>query len=84
VPQIAGTPNETVQRKRKRNKKDQYVVTGNEFHDPDLGMSTPPETLKPPTITHKKNSIIASPEVSTDLSVEKAKKGKVNAASSPV
>ncbi|KAF1917395.1 hypothetical protein BDU57DRAFT_446485 [Ampelomyces quisqualis] len=63
------------ERKRKRSKKD-HVHVENDFRDPNLDMSTSPETSKPSAKNkHKKNVTSASPDSGRKTSMKKSKKG---------
>ncbi|KAF2629373.1 hypothetical protein BU25DRAFT_420226 [Macroventuria anomochaeta] len=77
------TSNGTV-KMRKRSKKDHHVLVDNEFHNPDLDMSTSPEAPKSSVKKHKKNGTVASAASATKSSAKKSKDPKAATASSPV
>ncbi|KAL1603193.1 hypothetical protein SLS59_004288 [Nothophoma quercina] len=77
--QVAKTPNGST-KKRKRIKKDHHAAAVNDFHAPDLDMSTSPEAPKSSAKKKRKKDST----VGTKSSAKKSEISKVATASSPV
>jgi hypothetical protein len=81
MPKTAKTPNGSA-KKRKRSKRDQQVAADNEFRNPDLDMSTSPETSK--SSARKKRQSNGTEAGSPGSSTKKSKSAKAGTILSPV